>query len=99
VKNTTSFRKHGCYLRSTVNFATTIRILRRAKFVPTSSNLKQIVRAAGYFSPVTLKVLTKGFCLDLVNGRHYVVQRYITKPFLIEGLKFDMRIYVLLAGT
>lgn len=27
------------------------------------------------------------------------MQRYVTKPFLIDGLKFDMRIYVLLAGT
>ena len=37
--------------------------------------------------------------IELANGRHYVVQRYVTKPFLIDGLKFDMRIYVLLAGT
>lgn len=28
-----------------------------------------------------------------------MVQRYLHKPFLIEGLKFDMRIYVLVAGT
>ena len=29
---------------------------------------------------------------------HVVIQHYIDKPFLIDNLKFDMRIYVLLAG-
>ena len=27
-----------------------------------------------------------------------MVQRYLHKPYLIEGLKFDMRIYVLISG-
>ncbi|KAL4501611.1 hypothetical protein ABPG72_018662 [Tetrahymena utriculariae] len=35
---------------------------------------------------------------DLNSSDHYVVQRYLHKPFLIDGLKFDFRIYVLLAA-
>ena len=35
---------------------------------------------------------------ELSPIEHFIVQRYVDKPFLIEDLKFDLRIYVLLAG-
>ena len=36
---------------------------------------------------------------EVENGKHYVVQEYIEQPFLVDGLKFDFRVYVLLCGT
>ena len=36
---------------------------------------------------------------DFDPYEHYVVQRYLHKPFLIDSLKFDLRIYVFLCGV
>jgi tubulin polyglutamylase TTLL6/13 len=35
---------------------------------------------------------------DLTPFDHYVVQRYLHRPFLIDELKFDLRIYVFVCG-
>ena len=36
---------------------------------------------------------------DFDPYEHYVVQRYLHKAFLIDKLKFDLRIYILLSGV
>ena len=35
---------------------------------------------------------------DFEFGEQHVIQKYMKKPFIIDTLKFDLRVYVLVAG-
>lgn len=37
--------------------------------------------------------------VDLKQGEQYVAQRYLHKPYIIDGYKFDLRIYALVYGV
>lgn len=37
--------------------------------------------------------------IDLRSGEQIVAQRYMAKPYLIDNLKFDLRVYALIFGT
>ena len=34
----------------------------------------------------------------LLSGKDFIVQRYLDKPLLLDGIKFDLRVYVVVVG-
>jgi hypothetical protein len=52
----------------------------------------------GIFLTDDLEKIRKIVDEDRESGEGHVVQKYIAKPMLLDGLKFDMRIYLLVVG-
>ena len=71
----------------------------RAQFTSKKNNKTFIIKPGHLCQGRGISLVRRFEDVDLKQGDQYVAQRYLHKPYLIDGLKFDLRIYCLIYGV